>query len=240
MKNQYFGDIKDLFKYDLVENLVRCVPGIHRFTFVPMLTKNDDGTDGNKRDYSERPGSSNTALKAYLDKCESLDRRDISEIREYYKARGIDIEIYHEDELFAHATRREYFSGINDTLLAHAVILLDPDNGFEIKKSNKRHVLGIEVADLFKRMTVDSILVVFQHFRREKHDQTIKTVSESLKKACCGHKPLWVCNKEIIFFLLGKDPKVREALELVVKEYAKRYQGEKGIKSCLNTGSGGR
>ena len=43
MKNQYFGDNRDLFKYDLVHTIIRArhagLPS--RFTFIPMLTKDE-------------------------------------------------------------------------------------------------------------------------------------------------------------------------------------------------------
>ncbi len=242
MKNQYFGDTKDLFKYDLVEYLVRRVPGVDRFTFVTMLTEKDDGTDGNKLDYSGRPGSLNTDLVGYLRERVSSGRRNVSEIREYYEARGIGIEIYGEHEFFTHAARSEYFGGIDDALLAHSVIVLDPDNGFETKRSNKRHVLRSEVADLYERMTAGSILAVFQHFRREKHDLTIERVSRGLEEAC-RRKPLWICDNEIMFFLLDKDPEVRKALRSAARDYAQKYPGKKrshqGVRSCLSTGSDG-
>ena len=60
MKNQYFGDIKDLFKYDLGEFLINEIPELERFTFIPMLTPDDKGPDGNKLNYDGRPGSKNT------------------------------------------------------------------------------------------------------------------------------------------------------------------------------------
>ena len=45
MKNQYFGDRRDLFKYDLLLDVVES-HGANRLTFVPMLTPNDDSGEG--------------------------------------------------------------------------------------------------------------------------------------------------------------------------------------------------
>jgi len=222
MKNQYFGDIKDLFKYDLVEWLIVRVPGPERFTFVTMLTENDERTDGNKLDNRGRAGSLNTGLVDYLAERVAQGRRNVSEIRDFYEARDIGIDIYGEREYFTHNARSAYFEDIDDALLAHSLIVLDPDNGFEIKHSNERHVLGSEVADLYRRMAADSILAVFQHFRREKHDVTLAGVGRALEVACdCS--PLWICDCEIIFFLLDKDPGVHSAIRRALAEYADNY-----------------
>ena len=47
MKNQFFGDNRDLFKYDLILSVVKGVDQIRQFTFIPMLTK-DYGNHGNQ------------------------------------------------------------------------------------------------------------------------------------------------------------------------------------------------
>jgi len=39
MKNQYFGDINDFFKYDLVLSLIEKIENFKCFTLIPMLTK---------------------------------------------------------------------------------------------------------------------------------------------------------------------------------------------------------
>ncbi|MCJ2670040.1 MAG: hypothetical protein LN416_05970, partial [Candidatus Thermoplasmatota archaeon] len=50
MKNQYFGDTRDLFKYDLVLELLLGTE-LRRFTFIPMLTRDEESSDGGKTDY---------------------------------------------------------------------------------------------------------------------------------------------------------------------------------------------
>ena len=37
MKHQYFADRRDLFKYDLLLDILAAVPSLERLTFVPML-----------------------------------------------------------------------------------------------------------------------------------------------------------------------------------------------------------
>lgn len=222
LKNQYFGDVKDLFKYDLVEELIRGVPELKQFAFIPMLTAPDTRNDGNKVDYKRRAGSMNRELCEYLQTRVERGVRDIIEIKKYYRAKDIPIEIYYESEYLDHRNRYFYFKGIPDRLLKNSVILLDPDNGLEIKKSNERHVLRGEVADLYGRMSNTSVLAVFQHFRREKHELTIEKVGRELGEVC-GDRPLWICDKEIIFYLLARQHALKRQVEQVLDEYGNRY-----------------
>lgn len=45
MKNQYFGDRRDFFKYELLLDLASCVKG-RRLLLIPMLTANDSAREG--------------------------------------------------------------------------------------------------------------------------------------------------------------------------------------------------
>src|ERR1700679_1621877 len=57
MKNQYFGDARDLFKYDLLLELV-AIQGGRQLVFIPMLTPNDGTAEGNLTGYkctTQRP-----------------------------------------------------------------------------------------------------------------------------------------------------------------------------------------
>ncbi len=64
MKNQYFGDKRDLFKYDLALRVCQKL-GLG-FTFIPMLTAPDNRTDGNQIDYENaKAGYKDLALKGF-------------------------------------------------------------------------------------------------------------------------------------------------------------------------------
>jgi hypothetical protein len=71
MKNQYPGDVRDLFKYDLISHVIESMGNDYRFTFVPMLTHNDARHDGNRRKFDAarkqgRPGTKNMPLMEFL------------------------------------------------------------------------------------------------------------------------------------------------------------------------------
>lgn len=48
MKNQYFGDTRDLFKYDLILELLLENDFLERFTFIPMLTEDTENLHGRR------------------------------------------------------------------------------------------------------------------------------------------------------------------------------------------------
>jgi len=39
MNRMFFGDARDLFKFDLVRHIMKAFPDLLSFTFVPMLTE---------------------------------------------------------------------------------------------------------------------------------------------------------------------------------------------------------
>ncbi len=228
MKNRYFGDIKDLFTYDLVERLILKVPSLKRFTFVTMLTPDDGRNDGNKLFVGGRAGYRNSALVAYLEDCVAKGRRNVSRIRPYFEERGIPITIYGEDRHFDRRNRAGYFEGINDSDLARALILVDPDNGLEGRNPSERQLLLSEAKRLYERMDERSALMLFQHFRRERHDLTLSKESARLARAV-GQAPLWACDREIVFFFLTRDATVRQGVERSLRHYANDY-------GCVRTG----
>lgn len=228
MKNQYFGDIKDLFKFDFIEWAIQRIPALGRFVYISMLTANDNRSHGSKLDCKGRAGAHNIELMNHLAKCVSEGRRDISEIVGYFDSQGIPVVICQQGVHLTHKTRGDYFAGIDQGLLEHSLILVDPDVGLEVKNSGAKHLLYEEAADLFERMSEDSILMIFQHFRHEKHSLTINNVSSQLE-AACGQRPLWICDSEVVFFLLAKDPDMEQELAATVAEYRGRYPKLKAI-----------
>jgi hypothetical protein len=60
VKNQYFGDRNDYFKYDLLIFLAEELAGIDKLSIIWMLTDKDSSGHGEKTDY--RRGVGNKAL----------------------------------------------------------------------------------------------------------------------------------------------------------------------------------
>lgn len=219
MKNQYFGDNRDLFKYDLVLHLIENVNFLEHFTFIPMLTENDGRTDGNRRDYSKaKAGVNNEALKEYLKE----KPRSVKEIKGFFVSRGIPITIYKEDGYFTHGNRHDYFNGIDQKLLLNSLVFVDPDNGLEVKNPSEKHILYREAKMIFERMDKNSVLMIYQHFPRQKHGQYFEDKRNEIKDKI-GVLPLAISDNEIIFFLLAKNERLKKEIEREIECYKKKY-----------------
>jgi hypothetical protein len=229
MKNQYFGDVRDLFKYDLIQWILEETSSLQRFTFIPMLTKNDNKRkEGNKRDFnSAKAGAKNKNLMEFLEKYKEIarDERDFTDIRNYFKSKGIEIVIYKEqkNKYFNHRTRAEYFNNMPEEFLHNSLVFIDPDIGLEIKNSTENHLLYSEVKYLYNRINGNSTLMIYQHFpRNEKHKEYLKKRSDELKDKT-KDLPIYISDNQIIFFFLTKNKVLKESLGKIISNYGESY-----------------
>jgi hypothetical protein len=224
MKNQYFGDVRDLFKYDLVQQIMLGIRRLNRFLFVPMLTPDDNRADGGRTDYLRaRAGTRNRDLLEFLHGCVEEDRRDINEIAAYFASRGIDITIYGDGQPpFSQLNRSGYFARIDDVLLYSSLILLDPDIGLEVKDADEKHLMYSEVKQLYRRMRYNSLLMIFQYLPRENRPTYLYRRCMELKHLT-GDEPLHISDNEIIFFFLSKNKALKQELDRVLTEYGHAY-----------------
>jgi len=141
MKKQYFGDRNDFLKYDLVLTLIEKIDNSKCFTFIPMLTQDDGSRHGDLTNYD---GSRQGELDGFLKGCIKESNRNIRNLRSFMSSKNIEYHPYKEDEYFSHAGREQYFDSIASSILNRAVILIDPDNGFEVKsmRSEKRKLVS--------------------------------------------------------------------------------------------------
>lgn len=243
MKNQYFGDVRDLFKYDLIQEVMEQSPALRQFSFIPMLTENDGRSDGNKRitndkSLQDRLGSQNSELVDCLRKYDTIapDDRDFREIGDFFEDKGIRTAIYHPadhlpEDYFTHGGRDVYFSGIPNDYLASALVFVDPDNGLEVKKPSEKHIRYPEIMSLLERMSDDSLLMIYQHFPREKHNEYIKKRLKELHNKTKSES-LWITDDEIVFFFVAKRDETHPDLKDVLSGYSSRY--EKCRVNCNN------
>ena len=222
MKNQYFGDKRDLFKYDLALRVCQQL-GLG-FTFIPMLTAPDGRTDGNQIDHEKaKAGFKNSRLSSFLSECVEKNQRDIEQLKKFVADTSVRYFLYQPQErYFTHGRRKKYFTGIGDKPLKDALVLLDPDNGLEVKHSNKKHLLFKEIEMLFRRMTGDSCLMVYQHFPREEHTSYLTKRVEELHRLLSS--PIyWISDNVIVFFFIGKTKRMQGNIRKVVRQCKADY-----------------
>ena len=223
MKNQYFGDTRDLFKYDLILRIVQGVDSIKRFLFIPMLTEDDSSKDGNKTDYGKaKAGKHNLELMEYLQECVREKRRDILQIENYFKSKNIEVSVAR--ELFVHQNRRTYFDKVRmrTEFFSHSLVFVDPDNGLEVKKPKEKHILYDEVRDLYNSMDKNSVLMIYQHRCRVKLEQHLSKIICKLSKIAIT-RPTYISDNDIIFFFLAKNSELRDDIETIISNYRKEY-----------------
>jgi hypothetical protein len=224
VKNQYFGDNKDLWKYDLVLMIMQ--KGLFKhFTFVPMLTEPDGTSHGGKADRSyARAGAANKELVNFLDECINRGQKDIEQMVGFFQRYDIKMTIYYgKNGYFSHSERHSYFAGIESGLLSKSLILLDPDNGLEVKGAGEKHVLYSEVKGLYKRMDGDSMLMIYQYFPRIPRLHYLNSRLQQLKEKVSGDYPLCIYDSEIAFFFLTPNGSLKHSISQLIDDYAKRY-----------------
>lgn len=225
MKNQFFGDNKDLFTYDLILKVISKIDAITHLAIIPMLTENDGTGHGNKVSRNKaKAGTDNKELIAFLDECVNQDRRDIRQLEGFFAKHAIETTIYcGKGEYFSHERRKRYFQDIGSELLSKSLIFIDPDTGFWVKKSGKEHVLYSEVKSLYERMGKNSILMIYQYLPRRPRQEYLNMRAEEIKEQVVGDYPICIDDDRIAFFFLTKDEALEHSLLHIIGHYAEHY-----------------
>ncbi len=228
MKNQYFGDNRDLFKYDLLLRIAQGMLQLRRnIEIISMLTPDDGSRQGNQVDRSRaKAGTKNERLRRFLDKCLSEDRRHVKEIEKYFSSEGMRARV--NDESFSHDGRRQYFRRVVGRGFRSALVFIDPDIGLEIKRSGEKHCLRDEVQLIYDVMDSDSVFVIYQHL--VPWEKNTKDFTGSLDARCqklgkiINDIPLYLSDDEIMFFLMTKSRELKRTVALVLEQYQVAYE----------------
>jgi hypothetical protein len=231
MNRTYFGDTRDLFKFDLVRHIMKAVPAFESFTFVPMLTGIPGGMDmkkGIKKDLLKakkagKAGSQNQDLVTQMEYLQGIrdDLDYFQHIRDYFRRENILSHIFSEQE-FSHQERSRYFEQILSHLPKKALIVLDPDTGLEENRPTEKNLLLSEVKRITDRMDSRSALLIYQHFPRTKDRRHIHNRCCQLNELT-GTDLLAITDNENLFFLLVKNQKLMSDMEEVLERYANSY-----------------
>lgn len=222
MKNQYFGDKNDFFKYDFVLTLMENIIQIKTFTFIPMLTENDESDDGTLVNYT---GNRRKDLEIFLKKCVINKEREVSKLSDFMKNKKFEYNHYKDTEYFKHNSRQEYFNGIKKEMLKATVILLDPDNGFEIssmrKSKGNKYLKYSEVEQIYDKMGSDSVVIVYQHIPRVSREDFFKSIGDKLKQKLYNGQVICISNNVIAFFIISKGF-INSQLKHIAERYAEQ------------------
>lgn len=220
MKNQYFGDNRDLFKYDLIQTILTESNYVRNFLFIAMLTSDDNSTEGSKINYrNAKAGFSNNSLVNHLLKS-IRTTRNINQIVPYFKQAGHTIEII--DEKFTNIERSQYFDKVVNRSLDNSLIFFDPDNGLEVRHNNEKHLLFSEIFLTLEKNNEDNLLMLYQHFPRVKRKKYIENRQSEIQLRL-GLKSLYISDNEIVFFFITKQEKIFSELQSILSNYNQKY-----------------
>ena len=233
MNHRYFGDTRDLFTFDLVRHIMKSLPELEGFTFVPMLKETNDTESRKSAGFKDldtayrsgKAGSQNRELKDHLQRLQEIsdDVKYLDEIGTYFTREKIRIDISGRQK-FTSRNHDSYFKSIFDAFPKNSLIFLDPDTGISDNQVDQKHVLLQDVKKIRDRMDTGSVLMIYQHFPRVNHDKYVEHLCMQLKERA-GSDPVTITDDEIVFFLLAKNQKLEHRLRNTLECYADTYPG---------------
>lgn len=221
MKRQYLGDSKDSFKWDYHHFLVEAL-GYSKFEIAWMMTPDDGGTDGKTLPelFPAKP-----EILAFCNRLRSFREPSLlSELPATTDAHYL-VNFYKLDQRLDGKNRDSYFSTIK--LSPGQVLFLDPDNGFEPEKSfSEKHVRYAEIERIIDEAPSNSLVTVFQHFRRKKFVEDFSCIRERLKS---GYATAIYWQNYLMFVCISSSPETISRVTEINQLYAKKYSSVKFI-----------
>jgi hypothetical protein len=214
MKLQYIGDSKDSFKWDYHDYIAQelCYPFLN---IALMMTPDDKSNDG------KSAPSSFQAKPEIIEFCKHLrEKRSIEAIRHLPEKTGSNytIELHNGSAFITNQNRSQYFSGLS--VNTKQLLFLDPDNGFEPEKSHsKKHVFYSDIASLLRQISDDSVISVFQHFRRKSFVEDFARIKHRLHSGYAT-AIYW---HSLMFVAIGKSRKTIAQVSEANEKYSRTH-----------------
>ena len=224
MNAKFFGDSKDLFKYDLITAILKNFHGkIDRLVIIPMLT-----------DYYPRfratPGCRNKNLiecfrrfrtKEDVDNYYLTLKEYFKELKESIGTKKVRVRIMKENT-FTQQTRSAYFTSVLEDFPTGCLLFVDPDTGIKEHNYNAKHLTFAELKKIWDNLDTESILMIYQHFQKFR---TIGRSDPNSKAAdvtrLTGTPPLIIADNTVMFIFLTKNTELRTELKEILKNYQK-------------------
>jgi hypothetical protein len=223
VKNQHFGENRDLLKFDLVDQILKSGL-VGQFVYVPMLTVDEPGKEAeNICRHESTGGAGNVALMNFLDFCVVNDRRQVKQLETYFKEAGFQASVYAPEKVLTTENRKAYFEGIAPVYLENSLILIDPDMGLEDDDNNPANLMYSEIRDMYNLMEDDSILMFTQRFPYDMYEEYLGMRTSEIKSQIPLSQPVSIDDLDSIIFFLARNQSTLSRLIQVLTDYTKKY-----------------
>ncbi len=205
MKNQYFGDINDYRKY----GLLRCIAEAtgERIGVCWMLTADDGGRDGRKRDYLARHEEYRHYDEPLFRALSKVTSPSQQHVRYAERWNLIPNAAYYTELLHDTADRERYFGDALKRFKECGIVFFDPDNGLETattpkgRKNSSKYLYWDELAPF---AAAGKSLVIYQHFPRVNREKYVAERAALLKKATGAKNVMAFQTAHVVFFVAFK------------------------------------
>jgi len=234
LKDQYFGDRRDIFKYDLLTEIALSLPSRRTLAFVPMLTRPDGKREGSLTAYDR--DLRRDLIYSFLRDAVSSNGRRLARLRQLMPQLGVDLFLFRGDSdcdpYFEHSSRDDYFAAIPDRELRRGVLFFDPDVGLETgslsymrRNGLEKYLFVSELEHLFRRASASTTLVVYQHLQKDKRRvrddlrRRLRIVLQALHTTTATA----VSDGEVAFLVTAREQAGEHAARLI-SDYASRHE----------------
>lgn len=237
LKDQFFADRRDFFKWDLLEDLTTPTSGRSALCYIAMLTAPDTSREGELRGYP--CGARRSELHEFLQSCVAAGRHEVRAIREYFGRRGLEYRPFGDssDRYYTYDNRESYFRAIPDAFLQGAVVFLDPDIGLSAGSESYMRRVGIDkylldddLRGLSSRLGATSIVVVYQHLQRDR-SRVWDDIEDRCQRVCLALGTAgssFVTDRDVAFLVTSRDSTARLAAARVIVEHAHKHGLDSG------------
>lgn len=119
-------------------------------------------------------------------------------------------------------SRKLYFTGLTND--EKQIVFLDPDSGFEPERSfSEKHVRYSEIFSILEQISFESIVSVFQHFRRIKFIQDFRRIRQRINDFRTPVHTTAIFWHQLMFVLISKSEQIIRRVHSINKAYSSMY-----------------
>jgi hypothetical protein len=237
VKDQYFADKRDFFKWDFLEDLLDGCAELKSFTNITMLTPPDDSSQGNLRVYEV--GLRREPLCRFLQGCLTDGKQKVSEMRRYFQGKRFSYYPHRDSAAspYSYESRQEYFDSIPQAKLQQALVFFDPDIGLQTgsmgymqRSGISKYLFDESLTEVARRISDDSVIVVYQHLQRDRNRfwDDVEVRCGRFRNRVGAKGAGFLTDREIVFLATSRNPTLRLKMSNIVVAHAHKYNLDSG------------